>query len=252
MKIIVGIKQVYDVDQIRIDQETREPVLDVPLKIDDLSKNALEEAVKLKEKHGGHIYAILINGPKAGEAVKEALAIGADEAYIVDTSNKEVDTRITSKIFSALVRKVEFDLILLGHASVDSYTGQLGPRVGEILGIPVITHVREIQVNDGKLIATRDLETEFEIVAVSMPALITVTNEINEPRLPSLSQILSARKKPIHTLTLEEVGIAEESLYVNIISNKAPRMERKRKIYEDEHDTGLQEMISDLVKEGVI
>ncbi len=252
MHMVVGVKQVYDVDQIKIDPDTLEPVYDVPLKLDDLSKNALEEAVKIKESSGGKITVIILNGVKVSEAVKEALAMGGDEAKVILSDDLFLDTASTASAIAEVIKSLgDVDLVLFGHASVDTYTGQTGPRVAEILGIPVVTQVRELRVNGDTLIAVRDLEDSFEEVEVKMPCVITVTNEINEPRLPSLSQILGARKKPVEEIRIDNLGVNTDS-GIEILSNRAPRVERKRKIYTDDFDNAIHEIVSELTKEGII
>jgi|Deesub1362B_J571_1020462.scaffolds.fasta_scaffold00903_6 electron transfer flavoprotein beta subunit len=252
MHIVVGVKQAFDVDQIKIDPHTFEPIYDGLLKLDDLSKNALEEAVRIKESFGGKITVITLDGEKIGEAVKEALAIGGDEAKVVSSGGKFLDTASTAYVLAEVIKSLErVDLILFGHASIDSYTGQVGPRVAEILGLPVVTYVREIKLEDGSVIAIRDLEDCLEEVWVRLPCVLTVTNEINEPRLPSLSQILGARKKPVEEKSLSDLGLDAES-DIKVIYNRAPKIERKRKIYKEDLDRAVYEIVSELTKEGVI
>ena len=251
MQIVVGVKQSIDVDQIKIDPKTLEPLPDYPFKLDDLSKNALEEAIRLKEKFGGKVIAVILNGGKVGEAVKEALAIGADEAKVIRSNGEFLDTATTAAAIAKVIASLgDVDLILFGHASIDSYTGQVGPRVAELLGLPVVTLVREVKPENGKLIATRDLEDCIEEVEVKLPCVLTVTNEINEPRLPSLAQILGARKKPVGEVSFADLGLKAKS-HIEILSNRAPRIERKRKVYSDV-DEGVKEIVSELTKEGVL
>ena len=251
MHIVVGVKQSIDVDQIKIDPKTLEPLPDYPLKLDDLSKNALEEAIRIKEKFGGKVTALTLDGGKVGEAVKEALAIGADEAKVILSNGEFLDTATTAAAIAKVIESLgHVDLILFGYASIDSYTGQVGPRVAEILALPVVTLVREIKFENGRLIATRDLEDCIEEVEVTLPCVLTVTNEINEPRLPSLAQILGARKKPVEEIRLSELGLEAKS-GIEILSNRAPKIERKRKVYLDV-DKAVKEIVSELTKEGVL
>jgi electron transfer flavoprotein beta subunit len=253
MHVVVGVKQSIDVDQIKIDPNTLEPLPDSPLKLDDLSKNALEEAIRIREKFGGKVTAVTLDGGKVGEAVKEALAIGADEAKVI-LSGGFVDTALTAAAIARVVESLEnVDLILFGHASIDSYTGQVGSRVAEILGLPVVTLVREIRLDDrgDSLKVVRDLEDCVEEVEVKFPCVLTVTNEINEPRLPSLAQILGARKKPVEKISLSDLGL-EAGSEIEIIHNRAPKIERKRKIYKEGFERAIPEIVSELVKEGVL
>ncbi len=251
MHVVVGIKQAFDVDQIKIDPHTLEPIYDGLVKLDDLSKNALEEAIRIKERVGGKITVVTLNGEKIGEAVKEALAVGGDEAKVISSGGNFMDTASTAYALAEVIKSLgNVDLILFGHASIDSYTGQVGPRVAEILGLPVVTRVREIKLENGSAVVIRDLEDCLEEVLVRLPCVLTVTNEINEPRLPSLAQILGARKKPVEEKSISDLHLDVKSC-IQVIHNRAPKMERKRKIYKD-IDRAVNEIISELTKEGIV
>lgn len=252
MHVIVCVKQAVDVDQVKIDPQTLEPIT-FPTKLDDLSKNALEEAVRIKERFGGKVTVIVV-GDKVSGVVKEALAIGGDEAKVV-TVRELIDTESTALTIAEIVRKIEdFDLLLFGEASIDTHTSQVGPRVAEILKLPILTFVRKIEkidVESRKIVVLRDLEEWFERVEASMPAVLTVTNEINEPRLPSLSQILKAAKKPVETFEASELGVRIGS-NIEVLRNKAPRIDRKKRIYKEDVDGAVNEIVSELIKEGIL
>ncbi|MFQ6014207.1 MAG: electron transfer flavoprotein subunit beta/FixA family protein [Anaerolineae bacterium] len=260
MDIIVCMKQVVDLQQIRIKPETREPVLEgAPFLFGDFDKNALEEAVRIKEQHGGTVTALSVGSPKLKETILEALAIGADEAVILtDPAFAGSDTMGSARVLAKAIQKIgEFDLILCGEGSADDYSAQVPSRLAELLDIPQITYVRELEIAGDKLQAVRDMEGAFEVVEAPFPALLTVTSEINEPRLPPLTQILRASRKPLHEWTAADIGLSEdmagaEASTIEVISNLAPEQERKGVIYEGDLDEAVDSLVNDLLREGVL
>jgi electron transfer flavoprotein alpha/beta subunit len=242
MNIIVCMKQVIDLEQIRIKPDSRQPVVEgLPFLFGDFEKCALEEAVRIKEKHGGKVTALAAGAPKLKDTIKEALAIGADEAVILtDPAFQDSDTMGSARLLAQAIAKIgEYDLILLGDGSADNYSGEVPPRLAELLGLPQVASVREIEVLEGRVQAVRDLEDALEVVEVDLPAVIAVTSELNTPRLPPLSAILKAGRKPLHTwgpqdvgVTADEVGAAASA--VEVLSNLAPVQDRKGIMVEDE------------------
>jgi len=223
MDIIVCIKQIYDLGQIMVDTATKNPITEgVARKISDFDKNALEEALRIKEKHGGTVLA-LIGGAK--EAAKEALAMGADEAVIYSADS---DSLGTATILAEIIHKMKYGLILCGEASIDEFSFQTGPRLAQALGIPVLTYAREMELKDNEVVVERNLENRYEVAKVRLPALVTVTKEINEPRIPTLLQILGASKKKI-----TEASPAKPEAGVETLSILAIEMKRKEVILKD-------------------
>ncbi|MFN3532118.1 MAG: electron transfer flavoprotein subunit beta/FixA family protein [Candidatus Brocadia sp.] len=223
MDIIVCIKQIYDLGQIRVDTTSKYPITEgVARKISDFDKNALEEAVRIKEKQGGKVLA-LIGGTK--DAAKETLAMGADEAVIYST---DTDSLSTATILAGIIRGMKYDLILCGEASIDEFSFQIGPRLAQALGVPVLTYAKRIELKDNEIIVERNLENRYEIVKARLPALLTVTKEINEPRIPTLLQILGASKKKI-----TEISPAKPEAGVETLSITAIEMKRKEIILKD-------------------
>lgn len=223
MDIIVCLKQIFDLGQIMVDTATKYPITEgVARKISDFDKNALEEALRIKEKHGGTVLA-LIGGAK--EAAKEALAMGADEAVIYSADS---DSLGTATILAEIIHKMKYDLILCGEASIDEFSFQIGPRLAQALGIPVLTYAREMELKDNEVVVERNLENRYEVAKARLPALVTVTKEINEPRIPTLLQILGASKKKITEISIEKQEAGIETLRVTAIE-----MKRKEVILKD-------------------
>jgi electron transfer flavoprotein beta subunit len=258
MDMIVCLKQNVDMTQVRIKKETREPVLDgLPFVFGDMDRNALEEAVRLKEKVGGKVTAVSVGSTRLRETIKDALAGGADEAVVlIDPLFRKLDSQMTAKILAKAIQEIgKYDLIILGEGSTDNYSGQVGPRLAEILGLPAITYVGQLEYADNKMRATRNMEESFELVESSLPLLITVTTGINEPRLPSLMQILKASKKPLQEWDASVLGITFTDFGgddYRIISNLAPVEERKRVILEGKLDENIDKLVNALQKEGVL
>lgn len=259
MNIIVCMKQVPDLQQIRIKE--RKPVLEgVPLIFGDMDKNALEEAVRIKEKVGTGKVTVLALGPaKLKDTIKEALAIGADEAVLLmDPAFAGSDSVATAKALAKAIQKMGgYDLILCGEGSTDNYSGQVGPRLAELLDLPQITYVRELEVADGKIKAVRNMEESFEVVEADLPAVVTVAAEINTPRLASLKQILQAARKPVQTWAPADLGLAGEEVgakgaAVEVLSNLAPETARKQVVFKGELDEVIGNLVDALIKEGVL
>lgn len=249
MHIVTAVKEAVDIDHIKIDSATLEPVLHLaPLEIEELSKNALEAAIQLKEKHGGKVTALSFSGETIRKTIKEALAMGADEGVVV-ISEEEPSTEATVGVLVAVLKGMEFDILILGEGSADNYSSQVGPRIGEALNMPLATYARQVEITDEGLRCVRDLEEYREVVALPFPSVITVTNEINEPRLPSLPAIMKASKKPVKEIHVNELGIPEESLRsaVEMKSNKAPVIDRKRVVFEG--DEAVSQMAATIAKE---
>jgi len=213
MNIIVCIKQVPETTEVKINPETNTLIREgVPSIINPFDENAIEEALKLKEKNGGKVTVITMGPPQASEALKKALAMGADEAVLIsDRAFAGSDTLATSYALSRAIKKLgEFDLIICGKQAIDGDTAQVGPGIAEWLGLPQVTFVVKAGVEGGKLVAERLLEDENEVVETKLPAAITVVKQINEPRYPSLKGQMRAKKAEIRTINAAEVG-AEES-----------------------------------------
>jgi len=218
MNIIVCIKQVPDTEalgQVRISPETNTLVREgIPSVINPFDENAIEEALRLREKYEGKVIVISMGPPQAEEALRKALAMGADEAILVsDRAFAGSDTLATSYTLAAAIKKIgEFDLILFGKQAIDGDTAQVGPGVAEQLHLPQITYVRKIEVVEGKVRAERTLEDAFEIVETKMPAVLTVTKEINEPRYASMRGVLKAKKAEVPLWKAADLDLDKEKI----------------------------------------
>jgi len=261
VRILVCVKQAIDVSQIKVDSATRRLItVDAPKKISDFDKNALEEAIRLKEKLGGEIITLTVGPEDAKTTIREALAMGADKAYVVsDLVFEGSDTLATSYILAEAVKKIgSFDLILCGEASIDSFSAQVGPRLADRLGMPLISYVKKLTLEGDTVTAERSLEDSHETIKAKTPALLTVTKELNEPRIPSLMAIMKASKKEVVLWKAADLGIAGEKVgelgsAIKTLSILAPKVERRKVIIKGETPAETAEKLAKaLIQEGVI
>ncbi|MBU0630420.1 MAG: electron transfer flavoprotein subunit beta/FixA family protein [Candidatus Margulisbacteria bacterium] len=211
MDIVVCIKQVPDTTEVRINPETNTLVRDgVPSIINPMDENALEAALQLRDQHGGKVVVVTMGPPQAAEALRTAIAMGADEGYLAsDRAFAGSDTWATSYTLAQAIKKIgTFDLILCGKQAVDGDTAQVGPGIAEWLNLPQVTFAVKIGAEPGskELKVERLLEEVNEIVSIPLPCLITVVKQINEPRLPSLKGMMKAKKAEIKSLNAQEIS----------------------------------------------
>lgn len=229
MNIVVAMKQIPDLQQVRI--RNRQPVFeDVPLTLGDIDKNALEAGVNLKEAAGGNVIVASVGNEELEDTIKEALAAGADEAFLIaDDELNDIDSEQASVILAEAIKKIEdAGLILFGEGSGDNYSGQVVSRVAEILGYPQVGYAKDIQLNGNTATIIRALEDCEETVEVNLPAVVSVVSEINEARIPSVTQILKAGKKPKEVLMADDLDVEiSQEQKVKTLSNLAPETQRK-------------------------
>jgi electron transfer flavoprotein beta subunit len=201
MKLIVCIKQVPDTTEVDIDPETGTLMREgIDAVVNPLDLYAIEEALRLKEKYGGTIVTLSMGPPQAEQAMREALALGCDEAILLtDRAFAGADTWATAYTLACAIRKLgKYDIVLCGLKTTDGDTAQVGPELAEELGIPHVSYVGKIvNVEEGVMTVKRAIEDSYETVEAHFPLLITVTKEINVPRLPSFRRKLQARKMPV-------------------------------------------------------
>ncbi len=253
MNIIVCAKLVIDVSEMRVDPGTNKPILEgVPRKISDIDKNAMEEAIRIKEKLGGKITTLTVGPQEAREKIKVLLAMGADEAVLVSPPG-ESDYYLLSRILAEAVKKVgEYDIVLFGEASIDMFSGQVGPKVAGLLGIPQITYGQRVTAEADKVVVDRNMGDKMVTTESTYPVAITVTKEINEPRLPSLIQILGSAKKPIDDWTHDSILAEGGGPKVATLDIRGLPMERKNIVLEGDIEETTRQLAENLAKEGLI
>ena len=263
MQIIVCIKQVLDTEEVgkaKVDPKTNTLIREgVPSIINPFDENAIEEALRIKDEQNARVVVLTMGPPQAEEALRKALAMGADEAvHLCDKAMAGGDTLATSFTLATAIRKIgEFDLILTGKQSIEGDTAQVGPGVAECLGIPQVTYVRKLEIKDKKIKAERTLEDCFEVVEVSLPALVTVTKEINDPRYPSLRGLLRAKKEKIlvwnhHDLALQKEKIGLDGSPTKVIKVFIPDPPKKGKMLSGDISNVADQLLKELKERKTI
>ncbi len=202
MNVIVCVKQVIDPEappaSFKIDAATNKAVLaGVAPVIDPYGEYALEAALRMKDAKGGKVIAISLGTNLLREVVKKPLSMGADELILLeDPAFADSDSWSTAYALVLAIKKVgSYDLILCGREASDTNAGQVGPGIAELLGLPSITLAKKIDIADGKARVERVTADGYEVIEVPLPALITVSNEVGEPRYPTIKGIMTAKKK---------------------------------------------------------
>ena len=207
MHFVVCIKQVPETTDVKINPETNTLIREgVESIVNPFDTYAIEEALRLKERVGGTVTAISMGPPQAEAVLREAISMGVDTGILVsDRAFAGSDTWATSYTLSQAIKKLgDVDVILCGKQASDGDTAQVGPGIATHLDLPQITYVRKIEeIEAGRIVGERLLETGYEVIESSLPCLLTVVKEINEPRLPSLRGKMAARKAEIATWTAE-------------------------------------------------
>jgi electron transfer flavoprotein beta subunit len=212
VKIVVSVKLVPDTNaDKRIDPTTKRLVrTGVDTVINPFDEYAIEAALQLKERLGGDTTVTIFSmAPETGkELVRKALAMGADDAAMLsDTALEGSDVAGTASAMAHALQKIGFDLVVCGTQSTDAITGEVPGMLAESLGVPGLTYLRKIE-SDGQFISgERETDTGYQRVKASLPALVSVTKSINEPRYPSLKGIMGAKKKTIADLKVADLGM---------------------------------------------
>ncbi len=209
MKIVVCIKQVPDTNEVKLDPVTNTLIRDgVPSIINHDDKSGIEAALQLKEKLGGTVTVVCMGPPQADVALREALAMGCDDAILI--SGREFggsDTYATSNIIAAGLKKIGYDLVITGRQAIDGDTAQVGPQIAEKLGVPQVSYAEEITPGDkeGTLVVRRQFEDRYHLIEIKTPCLLTALAELAEPRYMHAGGIVDAYQKEIKVLGFEDL-----------------------------------------------
>jgi electron transfer flavoprotein beta subunit len=258
--IIVLAKQVFYTQFLRIDRTNKRIITEgVSRVISESDKHAVEEAVRLKEKLGAKVTILTLGSPESREALREAIAMGADEGYMLWGAEFEnSDAHALAVALAAAIRKIgQFDMILCGEASEDQYSFQVGARIAERLSLPQISYAVKITLDQRKVVVERNLEDVYETVESRLPVFVTVSREINEPRLPTLMAIMAASKKPMTSWTAGDIGLAPSQIgskgsVTESVRSTVATGERKRVLFKLEPKEAAERLAAALVSEGAV
>jgi electron transfer flavoprotein beta subunit len=261
MNIIVLVKQVPDTSEVKINRETNTLIRDgVPSIINPFDMYAIEEALRLREKHGGKVTAVTMGPPQAAEALKEAVSLGVDDVVLLsDRSFAGADTWATSYALSQGIKKImDYDLIIAGKQAIDGDTAQVGPETADMLGIPFVAYIRKIdQIEGKKMIAERLMDEGYDVVETSLPALITVVKEINQPRMPSLKGKMKAKSLKVTTWNAKDIGADENRCGLKgsptkVVKIFPPAPRGKREILSGSMEEQITTIVQKLMEQSLI
>nr|HID58018.1 electron transfer flavoprotein subunit beta/FixA family protein [Desulfobacterales bacterium] len=260
-RLIVCIKQVPDTSDVRIDPETNTLVREgVESILNPLDPFAIEEAVRVKERMGGVVTAITMGPPQAKKVLQHAIALGADEGYLIcGPEFAGADTLATSYTLAQAIRRLgNAVLIFCGKQAIDGDTAQVGPGIAAHLDLPQLIYVRKIRkINKRYIVVESMTDTGYEIIRSTLPAVLTVVKEINEPRLPSLKSAMKGRRYEPNVLGGEEIKADFNRLGLKgsptrVVRIFVPEQARKTKILTGNPEEIAVNLFSSLQKEGVL
>jgi len=216
MRIVVCVKWVPALGSLRFDPETRRLVREgVPGEVSSFDLRALLAALALRAAHGGEVAALTMGPPGARDGLVECLALGADRAlHLLDPLLAGSDTLATARALAAVLTREKPDIVLFGRASTDAETGQVGPEVAELLGLPQVTGARRLEIDPaaGTFVAERETDEGFEEVTGPLPAVVTAAEDLAEERFPTKAERQAAAARPVTTLGAAEVGLAADDV----------------------------------------
>lgn len=237
MRIVVPIKQILDPSGLTVNRRAERIFINrEEYIINPNDKNALEEALKLKDTQGAKVVAVTMGPERADDTLREAMAMGADSAYLLtDATFEKADISVATTVLGKAIQKIGgYDLILIGCQAADTGAGQLGPRLAEYLGLPQITEVREVVAfGDGKVKARRNQRRGYAEVEASLPALLTIALDANQPRYPPGARIINAyREWEVTVWGASDLDLEAEELQ--------PLTEEKRISFPPERELGTK------------
>jgi electron transfer flavoprotein beta subunit len=258
VNIVVCVKFTPDAGDIETQPDGSISLARADWSIGSFDLQALEAGARLAEATSGKVMA-LSAGPRQinqSKLKKDLLSRGPDELYLVaDDALQDAGTAATAQVLAQAIGKLGgFDLVLCGEGSADLYFQQVGLHLGEILGLPTLNAVSKIETDSSGLLVERDLDDEIEVLEVPLPAVLSVTTDIHEARLPTMKEILRAGKKPVVEWTLADLGLpAPIEPQTEILSTRAPhQVQRKNIKIEGSPEEVAQTLVSYLNKEGLI
>ncbi|MGF7186620.1 electron transfer flavoprotein beta subunit [Desulfitispora alkaliphila] len=260
MNILVCVKYVPDTTEISLDGGTKSVVRDgVTSDINLLDRNAVEAALKLKEEHGGKVTVLTMGVEEAIGAIREGLAMGADEGVLIsDPALKGSDSYVTAKVLAKACEKVgEYDLILMGRMTTDGNTGQLPSQLAEMLGLPQVTFINSIEKVEGdKLTVKKAIDGGYMEVAVSMPAVVSVEKAVNEPRYPSIKGTMKANRKKVPTYAIADIGVEGETGFegslLEVVDAYEPSKREKGDLLEGDTNEVVDQLVNKLIESKLL
>jgi electron transfer flavoprotein beta subunit len=258
VNVLVCVKQIPDPNaQGKLDPQTKRLVREgVDLVLDPGDEHAVEAGLQLTEKGGGEVTVISMGPPRAIEAIRRALAMGAHRGiHITDPGLENSDALSTARTLAAAVKDQAYDLILFGTESTDGSSGAVPAQFAELRGLPLLSFAKRLEVSDGKAVIDRQTDDGFDVVEAPLPAVVTVTGGINEARYPALRGIMQAKNKEVKQLGLDDLGLrgkAGTDALTQEVVNVAPAEARKAGEVVEDKGEGARRIAEYLVQLKVI
>jgi electron transfer flavoprotein beta subunit len=216
--------------------------------INPYDEYAVEEAINQRDEHGGEVTVVTVGDEESEKQLRTALAMGADKAVLINTEEdlEDGDQYTTSRILEAYFKDKQVDLILAGNVAIDEASGQVGPRLAELLGMPYITTITSLKIDNETVSLEKDVEGDVEVIESTLPLLVTCQQGLNEPRYPSLPGIMKAKKKPLDELELDDLDLDEDELEAKTrtVEIFLPPEKEAGKVLEGEIGDQVQELVS--------
>lgn len=256
MNIYVLVKRTFDTEE-KIVVKNGEIVDDgAEFIINPYDEYAIEEAITVRDEHGGEVTVVTIGDEEAEKQLRTALAMGADKAVLINTEDDldEMDEFTVAKVLAGYLEEQDVDLILAGNVAIDGGSGQVGPRVAEMLGINYVTTITKLDIDGTDVDIVRDVEGDSEVIKTSLPLLVTAQQGLNEPRYPSLPGIMKAKKKPLEELELDDLDIDEDDVAAKTetVDIFLPAEKAAGRILEGELADQVSELVSLLKNEAKV
>lgn len=256
MNIFVLMKRTFDTEEKisisggKINEDGAEFI------INPYDEYAIEEAIQVRDAQGGEVTVITVGSEEAEKQLRTALAMGADKAVLINTEDdlEYSDQFTTAKILAEYLKDKDADLIIGGNVAIDGGSGQVGPRVAELLNIPYVTTITKLEINGSTVTVVRDVEGDSEVIETSLPLLVTAQQGLNEPRYPSLPGIMKAKKKPLDELELDDLDLEEDDVEAKTktIEIYLPAQKQAGKVLEGELADQVKELVSLLHNEAKV
>lgn len=241
MKVVVCAKQIPDpATPYSLEAETNLLVRPAEQILDDTDRYGVEMGLQIAQQHDGTVTLVSMGPTGSAQGIRQALAMGADRAIMVDDAGlRGSDALITAQVLAAAIGSEEYDLVIAGTESTDGYSGVVPQMVAELLGLPALTYATHVEAGEGSVTIHRQTPSGYDVVISTLPALVTVTAGVVEPRYPTFKGIMDAKKKQVDTLSLADLGFDVSSGQKVTAITQAPEREAGRKI-EDEGEAHLE------------
>lgn len=241
MQVVVCVKQIPDPAGAQaLDPQTHFLVRPAEQVLDDTDRYGVEMGLQIAQAHGGTVTLVSMGPTGSMQGIRQALAMGADKAILVDdTDLKGSDALTTARILAAAIARQGFDLVITGTESTDGYSGVMPQMLAELLDVPALTYANQVEAGDGSITIHRQTNTGYDVVGAALPAVVSVTAGVVEPRYPTFKGIMDAKKKEVETLSASGLGV-DTSLEQTVTAVEAAAARQAGVKIEDDGDAHLK------------